>query len=78
MENNEFNEMLWIQDYFEGQVSFDSDSIKSIRNFTLLWSMFEDIACDKMATINSIEDFVASLNRRLINREKINFFLDFV
>ncbi len=79
MDNEPFDEMSWIKNYFDGKINYEDSSIESIRNFTLLWNMFEAIACNKMANISSVERFVDHIfyARRIQNKE-FTFFLDFV
>jgi hypothetical protein len=79
MENKTFDEISWIQSYFEGQVNFGYEAVESVRNFTLIWNMFEAIACNKMVTIKAIEDFVSELHyRKPLRVDDFTFFLKFV
>ncbi len=79
MENKTFDEISWIQSYFEGQVNFGYEAVESVRIFTLIWNMFEAIACNKMVTIRAIEDFVSELHlRKPLKLDDFMFFLKFV
>jgi len=78
MKSELFDEIDWIKNYFEGKINYEFESIESIRNFALLWNMFEAIGCNKEAKNTSIESFVDKINKTiLIDKNEFMFFIDF-
>ncbi len=60
-------EIDWINTYFAHAGILDRGEISSILNFSLIWSIFEGVVCDKNASIPRMEVAVNRLkdNRRL-------------
>lgn len=59
-----FDELDWIKNFFENGVELNNEGIDRVRNFSLLWNLFETYACSKRADINSISDAVDRINQR--------------
>lgn len=59
-----FDELKWIMNFFSNGVNLKTEGIDRVRNFSLLWNLFEKYACDKKADINSISSAVENINQR--------------
>jgi len=60
----QFDEIDWIMHFFDNSVDLTSESIDRVRNFSLLWNLFETFARNKYADINSITAAVETINSR--------------
>jgi len=49
-----FDALDWIDRYFAGRSTFDYDGLRPVLTFSLIWNLFETIACRRMATARSI------------------------
>lgn len=58
------DELQWIMDFFGNGVDLNIDGIDRVRNFSLLWNIFETYACNKNADINKISTAVDMINER--------------
>jgi hypothetical protein len=59
-----FDELDWIMRFFDNGVELKSEGIDRVRNFSLIWNLFETFACNKYADINSITAAVETINSR--------------
>lgn len=59
-----FDEIDWIMNFFENSTDLKTEGIDRVRNFTLLWNLFETFACNKSADNNSISNAVELINSR--------------
>lgn len=58
------NENEWLQDFLK--VDFNSPAlteIENVKNFALLWNLFERYFCNKFATLNKIQTNIKQLNK---------------
>ncbi|WP_374949580.1 hypothetical protein [Mucilaginibacter sp.] len=53
------NEAEWLSDFL--QIDLKEATLEGVKNFTLLWNLFETFACGKEAKITTIRDFVVGL-----------------
>lgn len=60
----QFDEIEWIMTFFDNSVDLRIEGIDRVRNFLLLWNLFETFACNKQADINSISLAVEAINAR--------------
>ena len=73
-----FDELKWIMDFFGNGVDLKTEGIDRVRNFSLLWNLFETYACNKRADINSISKAVDTINaREPITNELISTHIDY-
>jgi len=73
-----FDELKWIMDFFGNGVDLKTEGIDRVRNFSLLWNLFETYACNKRADINSISQAVDNINEREpITSELISDHIDY-
>ncbi|MDQ1593276.1 MAG: hypothetical protein QOG71_3903 [Pyrinomonadaceae bacterium] len=49
-----FNALDWIDRYFAGGVQIDYEELRPILCFSLIWNLFETVACGRNATPDSI------------------------
>ena len=59
-----FDELEWIKNFFDNGVDLNNEGIDRVRNFSLLWNLFETFACNRRADINSISNAVDTINER--------------
>ena len=59
----EFDELGWIMEFFGNGVNLEP-GIDRVRNFSLIWNLFETFACNKNANLNSINDAVDRIDSR--------------
>lgn len=59
-----FDELEWIKNFFDNGVDLNNEGIDRVRNFSLLWNLFETFACKRRADINSISNAVDKTNQR--------------
>ena len=53
----------WINNYYD--INLDEENLSPIYHFSLLWNMFESIACDNEASIQKIERTVEAAHHRM-------------
>lgn len=53
-----FDAFDWIDRYFAGQATLDYNQLRPVLCFSLIWNLFETIACRRMANPNSIRQSV--------------------
>ena len=51
--------------------ALDEKAIKSIKDFSLVWNIFEDRACDNDASLSVLEKFIDSISGFLVGAEEI-------
>lgn len=74
----DFNELEWINQFFDNAVDVQNDGIERVRNFVLLWNMFETFGCNKNANIRTIRIAVENINATVqISNEMLNPFVDY-
>ena len=74
----EFNELEWINQFFDNAIDLQNEGIERLRNFVLLWNMFETFACNKNANIRSIRIGVENINATVtISNEMLTPFVDY-
>ena len=73
-----FDELNWIITFFDNGVDLKTKGIDRVRNFTLLWNLFETYACNKNANINSIKQAVDNINQsENITSETMSQYVDY-
>jgi hypothetical protein len=74
----DFNELDWINQFFDNTIDLQNEGIERIRNFVLLWNMFETFGCNKNANIRTIRTAVENINATvLISNEMLTPFVDY-
>jgi hypothetical protein len=74
----DFNELEWINQFFDNAVDIQNEGIERVRNFVLLWNMFETFACNKNATVRTIQTAVENINATItISNEMLSPFVDY-
>lgn len=58
------NELEWISSYLSFERKITENDIESVRNFSLLWNLFEGLICNKNASISALENAVSDLHDR--------------
>jgi len=58
------NEIEWIESFLSLKGKLTRDQIERVRNFSLLWNLFEGMVCNRNASITAIELAVLELQRR--------------
>jgi len=51
--------------------ALDEKAIKSIKDFSLVWNIFEDRACDNDPSLSALEKFIDSISGFLVAAEEI-------
>lgn len=75
---DDFNELEWINNFFDNTIDLQSEGIERVRNFVLLWNLFETFACGKNASIRSIRAAVENINATgAISNEMLTPFVDY-
>jgi hypothetical protein len=74
----EFDALEWIDHYFDGRANVDFDRLRPILCFSLIWNLFETVACHRRANPNTIRRSVdhADQSGRL-DRGKYLQYLDY-
>lgn len=74
----DFDELEWINNFFDNTIDLQSEGIERVRNFVLLWNLFETFACGKNASIKSIRIAVENINATgAISIEMLHPFVDY-
>lgn len=74
----DFNELEWINQFFDNAIDLNNDGIERVKNFALFWNMFENFACSNFANVPKIESFIEKLSERAtINNEFVNPYLEY-
>lgn len=74
----DFNELEWINQFFDNAIDVQNEGIERVRNFVLLWNMFETFGCNKNANIRTIRTAVENINATVhISNEMLNPFVDY-
>lgn len=55
MKPNNFDEIAWLNSYFDNKDEIIKEEIEKVLYFSLMWNTFETLACDKFARIPTIE-----------------------
>jgi hypothetical protein len=55
------NELEWICNFLSIERKFTGDEIDSVRNFSLLWNLFERLVCHRNASVAALENAVSNL-----------------
>ena len=53
-----FDALAWIDSYFAERAPLDYNQLRPVMCFSLIWNLFETIACRRMATVRSIREAV--------------------
>jgi hypothetical protein len=59
-----FDELEWIKNFFDNGVELNNEGIDRVRNFSLLWNIFETFACNRRADITTISTAVDTINEK--------------
>lgn len=74
----DFNELEWINHFFDNAIDVQNEGIERVRNFVLLWNMFETFGCNKNANIRTIRTAVENINATVqISNEMLEPFVDY-
>lgn len=74
----DFNEINWLSDYFEDQITYSTSEIESIRNFVLIWNIFESVAGNRSMSIREIDRLVGRLaNRNMLQLHDFQEFIEY-
>ena len=58
------DELEWICNFLSIEKKFTGDEIDSIRNFSLLWNLFERLVCRRNASVPALQNAVSNLQRQ--------------
>jgi len=73
-----FNEINWLGRYFEGQITYGTSEIESIRNFVLIWNIFESVAGNRSMSIREIDNLVDRLaNGNMLQLHDFQEFIEY-
>ena len=73
-----FNEINWLGRYFEGQITYSTSEIESIRNFVLIWNIFESVAGNRSMSVREIDNLVDRLeHRNMLHRHDFQEFIEY-
>ena len=65
----------WINNKFG--TNFTENDLKNIKDFSLLWNIFENLVCERNCTINRIEENLNPIEFQIENFEDhLNYFKD--
>jgi len=73
----DFNELEWINDFFNDAIDLQIEGIERVRNFALFWNMFENYACRNFANVARIKDFVDELEEDIVSAELLNPYVEY-
>lgn len=70
-----FDAMEWINRYFAKRARLDYEQLRPVMCFSLIWNLFETVACRRSATVHSIREAVdhADQNGQLDRARYIEF-----
>ena len=72
------DELDWIMNFFNNSSDLKSEGIDRVRNFSLLWNLFEKYACKKNANVDSISKAVNNISaKETITPELITRHIDY-
>jgi hypothetical protein len=72
------NELEWISNFLSFERILTGSDIESVRNFSLLWNLFEGLICNKNASVITLENAVLDLQKRKkINIDYYEQFLEY-
>jgi hypothetical protein len=73
-----FNEIDWLNNYFDSEDKIDRENIRSVLYFALMWNMFEALACQRSANVRAIEEKVNDIYcRNLLRSEDFIPYLEY-
>ncbi|MBX3439583.1 MAG: hypothetical protein KF861_18995 [Planctomycetaceae bacterium] len=74
----DFDALNWINRYFAGEAALDYSELRPVLSFSLIWNLFETIACRRSANATTIRRSVdhADQSGRL-NRSKYHHYVEF-
>lgn len=55
------NELEWIENFLGLQGKLHGNDLESIRNFSILWNLFEGLVCNRSASVGRLEGAVSNL-----------------
>jgi len=58
------NELEWISGFLSFRQKLTGEDIESVRNFSLLWNLFEGLVCNKHASVAALENAVSDMQER--------------
>jgi hypothetical protein len=58
------NELEWIGSFLSLGRKLSGADIESVRNFSLLWNLFEGLVCNKNASVIALENAVSDMQKR--------------
>lgn len=58
------NELEWIGSFLSLERQLTGDDIECVRNFSLLWNLFEGLVCNKNASATALQNAVLDLQMR--------------
>jgi hypothetical protein len=64
-----FDALDWVNNYFDGLVPVDFDQLRPVLCFSLVWNLFETVACGKYATPAAIRKSVDKADQAGLLRE---------
>lgn len=72
-----FDAKNWIRDNFVSAHDLHEDTLKALSNFTLMWSIFEKVACDSSASVTKFEALAEDLVMRTARFDALQEAMDF-
>ena len=58
----QFDAIKWINCHFEKEDNLDKERLEPVLCFSLMWNMFETVACGRQANTNSIRTSVVNID----------------
>ncbi|MBE0670630.1 MAG: hypothetical protein IH588_08590 [Anaerolineales bacterium] len=58
------NELEWISNFLSFERKLTGEDIENVRNFSLLWNLFERLVCHRNASIPALVDAISRLQRQ--------------
>ncbi|MBS4060371.1 MAG: hypothetical protein KG029_08235 [Bacteroidetes bacterium] len=58
------NELVWMSNFLALERQLTGDELESVRNFALLWNLFEGLVCNKDANVGKFSDAVTKLQQQ--------------
>ena len=72
------NELEWISNFLSFERKLTGDDIENVRNFSILWNLFEGLVCNRNASIIALENAVSDMqNRNKLVIDDYNKFLKY-
>jgi plasmid replication initiation protein len=58
------NELVWISNFLSFERELTGEDIENVRNFSILWNLFEGLVCNRNASANALKNAVSNLQKQ--------------